>query len=102
MVHGRNKSRRPCFGISTRLWLVALLAVSLVYSVVSAEAGAKKGSVAFHYAASLTDEERSWLQRFEIVVPAAILPQSQIDRLHEAGSRLFFYEWATGLYIDNP
>lgn len=101
MVHGRQKlcSLFPAF--SGKSFLAIFLSAVLILAAVCAEASTKRGSFAFYYAWSYTDEELAWFQRFEIVVPAAILPQSQIDRFHQAGSRLFFYVWATGLYIDN-
>ena len=102
MVHGQSKPRSLCSAISATSFLTMFFPVFLIVAVACAEAGTKRGSFAFRYTASLTGEELSWLQRFEIVVPAAILPQSQIDVLHQAGSRLFFYAWSTGLYIDNP
>ena len=97
--------REPCRGfpaVSAKAFLAVFLSAILFFAVAYAEAGTKRGSFAFHYAWSYSDEELAWFQRFDIVVPAAILPQSQIDRLHQAGSRLFFYTWATGLYIANP
>jgi len=61
-----------------------------------------KGAFAFLYTQSLTDEELAWLERFDVVVPGAVLPAEQVARLRGGGSKLFFYEWATGLYADDP
>lgn len=88
-------------GFTSRV-LTVLLAVLLAAPPLCAGAASKKGSFAFQYTSLLDDAELEWLKRFAIVVPGDILPSWQIEALHLAGSRIFFYEWATGIYLDNP
>jgi hypothetical protein len=86
-----------------RVLLASLvLAGLLVLALDPAAADSGKGRFAFWYSPVLTEEELSWLERFEIVVPGEILPLDQIARLKAAGSQLFFYSWSTGMYVDNP
>ena len=84
------------------LALAFLLASTWLLSACTALAASEKGRFAFRYTASLTDEELAWLQRFDIVVPGDILPDDQVQALHAAGSKIFFYSWATGDYISDP
>lgn len=64
--------------------------------------GPVPGAFAFHYASSYTDEELAWFGRFRLVVPGSALPAWQVDLLRSAGTGLFLYEWATGIYITDP
>lgn len=58
------------------------------------------GSFAFYYAPRLTEQELAWFRRFQIVVPGAVLPSPQILELKRGGTKLFFYHWLTGFYLD--
>jgi hypothetical protein len=102
MVHGRNKGRGFFRAFSANRFFTALFLLLLIFAIGRAEAGTPKGRFAFYYTGSFTNEELAWFQRFDIVVPGYILPDAQIDVLHQAGSRLFSYTWSTGTYFDNP
>jgi len=102
VVHGRNQGRGLLRAFSANRFFAALLLLLLIIATGRAEAGTQKGSFAFYYTGSFTDEELAWFQRFEVVVPGNILPAPQVDALHQAGSRIFYYAWSTGLYIDDP
>ena len=101
MVHGRGTPSGILRAAAGRVLSVFLLLL-LGFASTPAEAGTQKGSFAFYYTGSYTDEELAWFQRFEVVVPGNILPAAQVDALHQAGSQLFSYTWSTGTYFDNP
>ncbi|NUQ13685.1 MAG: hypothetical protein HUU33_00005 [Flavobacteriales bacterium] len=86
----------------SRVVLLTVVALLLAVTGGSAAGQTAKGPFAFHYASTLSDAELQWLSRFEVVVPGDILPAAQVSALRAAGAKLFFYEWATGLYIDDP
>lgn len=100
-IFKRRSAMRRVFRGFTPRFLAVLLAVLSASTPFCAEAASKKGSFAFHYTSRLSDAELEWLKRFAIVVPGDILPSWQIEALHLAGSQIFFYEWATGIYFDD-
>lgn len=57
-----------------------------------------RGVFAFHYAPTLPPDLLRQLGRFEMVVTGDVLPPGQAAALRQRGTRLFFYEWLTGLY----
>lgn len=90
---------------SRRALLSGLIGLAILLSgleACSAEAAGKKGAFAFKYSTLLSEEELAWLERFEIAVPGDVLPDWQVQRLRQAGARIFLYAWATGDYIDDP
>ena len=60
-----------------------------------------KGSFAFYYSPRLTEEELSWLTRFNIVVTGSVLPEIQSRELKRSEAKLFLYHWLTGFYREN-
>jgi hypothetical protein len=58
----------------------------------------RRGPVAFHYAPVLTEAQLAWYSQFDLLVTHDPLPRAQVDRLHAAGTKLLFYEWAVAFY----
>jgi hypothetical protein len=64
----------------------------------SAEVPARRGAVAFQYAPSLTAGQLAWYSRFDVLVTHDPLPPEQVRALHDAGTKVLFYEWAVAFY----
>lgn len=60
--------------------------------------GGSRPSFAFHYEPRLTEEGLDWYSQFDVLVTHDPLPREQVRRLHAAGTKLLFYEWATAFY----
>ena len=58
----------------------------------------RRAPLAFHYAPRLSDEALDWYSRFEILVTHDPLPAEQVQRLHDAGTRVLLYEWSVAFY----
>lgn len=79
---------------------VILIAAGLLVSAdgIAQNVGSRRGAFAFHYATPLNAEELAWYSRFDVLVTHDPLPREQVRRLHAAGTRLLFYEWAVAFY----
>jgi len=53
---------------------------------------------AFHYQTPLTAEQLRWFSRFDALVTHDPLPRAQVAALHDAGTKLYLYEWAVAFY----
>jgi hypothetical protein len=53
---------------------------------------------AFHYQSPLTAAQLRWFSRFDVLVTHDPLPRAQVAALHEAGTKLYLYEWAVAFY----
>jgi hypothetical protein len=73
-----------------------LLAAEVMAS--SPEVALRRGPFAFQYAPRLTDAQLEWYGRFDVLVTHDPLPAEQVRTLHEAGTKLLFYEWSVAFY----
>lgn len=80
----------------TRRGFLAMTALTLV--ACSHTVPARRGSFAFHYQPSLSEDALAWYSRFDILVTHDPLPRVQVDRLHAAGTKLVLYEWSVAFY----
>ncbi len=53
---------------------------------------------ALHYQTPLTAHELAWFAKFDVLVTHDPLPRAQVKALHEAGTKLYLYEWAVAFY----
>jgi len=53
---------------------------------------------ALHYQTPLTAHELTWFSKFDVLVTHDPLPRAQVDALHEAGTKLYLYEWTVAFY----
>ena len=80
-----------------RIGVVSAMALGLTDC--STETPSRRGPFAFHYSdAALSEEALAWYSRFDVLVTHDPLPPEQVHRLHEAGTKLLFYEWAVAFY----
>ena len=54
---------------------------------------------ALHYQTPLTAHELTWFSKFDVLVTHDPLPRAQVDALHEAGTKLYLYEWTVAFVI---
>jgi hypothetical protein len=83
-------------GLSRRAILLTL-GIELLVSCLHAQE--RRGAFALHYAPTLTAAELDWYSRFDVLITHDCLPLEQVRRLHEKGTRLFFYEWSVAFYV---
>lgn len=57
-----------------------------------------KGRFAFEYDRVLSETDFHWLSKFDVFVPGHIISPELVRKYREAGTQLFFYEWALGFY----
>jgi hypothetical protein len=57
-----------------------------------------RGTLAFHYAPTLTSSDLAFYSRFDALVTHDPLPRAQVDALHARGTRVVLYEWSVAFY----
>ena len=89
------------------LTLLALVVAVPAVAQIPAGVKQKRGDFAFLYRNPYTPQELEWLGRFDVVVTGSFVPEEQVRALHQAGSKVIYYEWMVAFYgtqtrADNP
>src|SRR5687768_9943733 len=83
--------------VALRIGVVS--AMALGFTECYEDASPRRGAFAFHYTDSpLSEEAIVWYSQFDLLVTHDPLPPEQVNRLHAAGTKLLFYEWAVAFY----
>lgn len=77
---------------------IGTLLATFLCAEAHAETPARRGTMAFFYARTMTAAQTAWYSRFEMLVTHDPLPAAQAAALRRAGTKLLIYEWSVAFY----